>query len=48
MEKLTKEEINYIIGLLKQKYNGLEKCEEYDGEYDKEKDLCNRLLKKLN
>ena len=45
---LTKGEIDYLTGLLEQEYNGLEKCEDYKGEYKDEQDLCDTLLKKLN
>ena len=46
-EILTKDELQYIIGLLEQEYNGLAKCETYEDEYNEEKDMCDNLLKKL-
>lgn len=46
-EELTHDEIQYIIGLLEQEYNGLSKGETFKGEYQDEKNMCDKLLKKL-
>ncbi len=46
-QKLSHNEIQYIIGLLEQEYNGLSKAETFKGEYRKEKNMCDKLLKKM-